>query len=179
MRGCVGTRAGRREGLWDLVSPVLVATCLERMLLGLRTPAPDNPLFSCRWRLGSIRTYNPEQIMLSAAVRRSSRDVKIMKEKLIFSGMNGAGCTKLFAPSYSCYLLEERWFCFFFYGCHLPQLGQGSWTDPAALNHLWDVVLAHPSQYVPGLSTDLLINPAFNFPSCAMQLSYAASHLLS
>lgn len=110
MRGCVGTRAGRREGLWDLVSPVLVATCLERMLLGLRTPAPDNPFFSCRWRLGSIRTYNPEQIMLSAAVRRSSRDVKIMKEKLIFSGMNGAGRTKLFAPSYSCYLLEERWF---------------------------------------------------------------------
>lgn len=43
-------------------------------------------LFCCRWRLGSIRTYNPEQIMLSAAVRRSSRDVKIMKEKLIFSG---------------------------------------------------------------------------------------------
>ncbi|XP_014456995.1 glycerophosphodiester phosphodiesterase domain-containing protein 5 isoform X2 [Alligator mississippiensis] len=39
-----------------------------------------------KWRLGSIRTYNPEQIMLSAAVRRSSRDVKIMKEKLIFSG---------------------------------------------------------------------------------------------
>uniref|UniRef100_A0A8C3IWM9 Glycerophosphodiester phosphodiesterase domain containing 5 n=1 Tax=Chrysemys picta bellii TaxID=8478 RepID=A0A8C3IWM9_CHRPI len=41
-----------------------------------------------RWRLGSIRTYNPEQIMLSAAVRRSSRDVKIMKEKLIFSEIN-------------------------------------------------------------------------------------------
>ncbi|XP_053165897.1 glycerophosphodiester phosphodiesterase domain-containing protein 5 isoform X4 [Hemicordylus capensis] len=39
-----------------------------------------------RWRMGSIRTYNPEQIMLSAAVRRSSRDVNIMKEKLIFSG---------------------------------------------------------------------------------------------
>ncbi|XP_062830545.1 glycerophosphodiester phosphodiesterase domain-containing protein 5 isoform X3 [Anolis carolinensis] len=39
-----------------------------------------------RWRFGSIRTYNPEQIMLSAAVRRSSRDVNIMKEKLIFSG---------------------------------------------------------------------------------------------
>uniref|UniRef100_A0A8C3UE58 Glycerophosphodiester phosphodiesterase domain containing 5 n=1 Tax=Catharus ustulatus TaxID=91951 RepID=A0A8C3UE58_CATUS len=44
-----------------------------------------------RWRLGSIRTYNPEQIMLSAAVRRSSQDVKIMKEKLIFSGGDGAG----------------------------------------------------------------------------------------
>ncbi|XP_053165898.1 glycerophosphodiester phosphodiesterase domain-containing protein 5 isoform X5 [Hemicordylus capensis] len=39
-----------------------------------------------KWRMGSIRTYNPEQIMLSAAVRRSSRDVNIMKEKLIFSG---------------------------------------------------------------------------------------------
>ncbi|XP_062983320.1 glycerophosphodiester phosphodiesterase domain-containing protein 5 isoform X2 [Elgaria multicarinata webbii] len=41
-----------------------------------------------KWRLGSIRTYNPEQIMLSAAVRRSSRDVNIMKEKLIFSEIN-------------------------------------------------------------------------------------------
>ncbi|XP_030413332.1 glycerophosphodiester phosphodiesterase domain-containing protein 5 isoform X2 [Gopherus evgoodei] len=41
-----------------------------------------------KWRLGSIRTYNPEQIMLSAAVRKSSRDVKIMKEKLIFSEIN-------------------------------------------------------------------------------------------
>uniref|UniRef100_H2ZWH5 Glycerophosphodiester phosphodiesterase domain containing 5 n=1 Tax=Latimeria chalumnae TaxID=7897 RepID=H2ZWH5_LATCH len=41
-----------------------------------------------KWRLGSIRTYNPEQIMLSAAVRRSSRDVKIMKEKLIFAEIN-------------------------------------------------------------------------------------------
>ncbi|KAH0625264.1 hypothetical protein JD844_033666 [Phrynosoma platyrhinos] len=43
------------------------------------------------WRLGSIRTYNPEQIMLSAAVRRSSRDVNIMKEKLIFSEINSGG----------------------------------------------------------------------------------------
>lgn len=33
-----------------------------------------------------MRSYNPEQIMLSAVVRRSSRDVSIMKEKLIFSG---------------------------------------------------------------------------------------------
>ncbi|KAK6296088.1 hypothetical protein J4Q44_G00338010 [Coregonus suidteri] len=39
-----------------------------------------------RWRLSGMRSYNPEQIMLSAAVRRSSRDVNIMKEKLIFSG---------------------------------------------------------------------------------------------
>lgn len=47
-----------------------------------------------RWRLGSIRTYNPEQIMLSAAVRRSSQDVKIMKEKLIFSEIsNGVETT--------------------------------------------------------------------------------------
>lgn len=43
-----------------------------------------------KWRLGSIRTYNPEQIMLSAAVRRSSRDVRIMKEKLIFSEINNS-----------------------------------------------------------------------------------------
>ncbi|KAG8545275.1 hypothetical protein GDO81_021144 [Engystomops pustulosus] len=43
-----------------------------------------------RWRLGSIRTYNPEQIMLSAAVRRTSRDVRIMKEKLIFSEINNS-----------------------------------------------------------------------------------------
>lgn len=41
-----------------------------------------------RYRLGSMRSYNPEQIMLSAAVRRSSRDVNIMKEKLIFSEIN-------------------------------------------------------------------------------------------
>ncbi|XP_036180842.1 glycerophosphodiester phosphodiesterase domain-containing protein 5 isoform X9 [Myotis myotis] len=39
-----------------------------------------------RWRLGGIRSYNPEQIMLNAAVHRTSRDVSIMKEKLIFSG---------------------------------------------------------------------------------------------
>ncbi|XP_073072104.1 glycerophosphodiester phosphodiesterase domain-containing protein 5 isoform X2 [Manis javanica] len=38
-----------------------------------------------KWRLGGIQSYNPEQIMLSAAVRRTSRDVSIMKEKLIFS----------------------------------------------------------------------------------------------
>ncbi|XP_072432908.1 glycerophosphodiester phosphodiesterase domain-containing protein 5-like isoform X1 [Chiloscyllium punctatum] len=41
-----------------------------------------------KWRLGSMRTYNPEQIMLSAAVRRSSKDVNIMKEKLIFAEIN-------------------------------------------------------------------------------------------
>ncbi|XP_062328609.1 glycerophosphodiester phosphodiesterase domain-containing protein 5 isoform X3 [Osmerus eperlanus] len=39
-----------------------------------------------RWRMSGMRSYNPEQIMLSAAVRRASRDVNIMKEKLIFSG---------------------------------------------------------------------------------------------
>lgn len=40
----------------------------------------------CRWRMSGMRSYNPEQIMLSAVVRRPSRDVNIMKEKLIFSG---------------------------------------------------------------------------------------------
>lgn len=36
--------------------------------------------------MSGMQNYNPEQIMLSAVVRRSSRDVNIMKEKLIFSG---------------------------------------------------------------------------------------------
>ncbi|XP_031716536.1 glycerophosphodiester phosphodiesterase domain-containing protein 5 isoform X3 [Anarrhichthys ocellatus] len=39
-----------------------------------------------RYRMSGMRSYNPEQIMLSAAVRRSSRDLNVMKEKLIFSG---------------------------------------------------------------------------------------------
>ncbi|KAI2648579.1 Glycerophosphodiester phosphodiesterase domain-containing protein 5 [Labeo rohita] len=36
--------------------------------------------------MSGMRSYNPEQIMLSAVVRRPSRDVDLMKEKLIFSG---------------------------------------------------------------------------------------------
>uniref|UniRef100_A0A672FZB5 Glycerophosphodiester phosphodiesterase domain-containing protein 5-like n=1 Tax=Salarias fasciatus TaxID=181472 RepID=A0A672FZB5_SALFA len=39
-----------------------------------------------RWRMSGMQTYNPEQIMLSAVTRRSSREVNVMKEKLIFSG---------------------------------------------------------------------------------------------
>uniref|UniRef100_A0A8C1GX40 Glycerophosphodiester phosphodiesterase domain containing 5a n=1 Tax=Cyprinus carpio TaxID=7962 RepID=A0A8C1GX40_CYPCA len=39
-----------------------------------------------RWKMSGMRSYNPEQIMLSAVVRRPSRDVNLMKEKLIFSG---------------------------------------------------------------------------------------------
>ncbi|KAL4657322.1 glycerophosphodiester phosphodiesterase domain-containing protein 5-like [Arapaima gigas] len=38
-----------------------------------------------KWRMSGMRRYSPEQIMLSAAVRQSSRDVSLMKEKLIFS----------------------------------------------------------------------------------------------
>ncbi|XP_060753743.1 glycerophosphodiester phosphodiesterase domain-containing protein 5 isoform X2 [Neoarius graeffei] len=46
-----------------------------------------------KWRMSGMRSYNPEQIMLSAAVRRSSRDVNIMKEKLIFSEVSdGVSC---------------------------------------------------------------------------------------
>ncbi|XP_062241200.1 glycerophosphodiester phosphodiesterase domain-containing protein 5 isoform X2 [Platichthys flesus] len=45
-----------------------------------------------RYRMSGMRSYNPEQIMLSAAVRRSSRDISVMKEKLIFSEVgNGIG----------------------------------------------------------------------------------------
>ncbi|XP_030601011.1 glycerophosphodiester phosphodiesterase domain-containing protein 5 isoform X3 [Archocentrus centrarchus] len=39
-----------------------------------------------RYRTSGMRSYNPEQIMLNAAVRRSSGDINVMKEKLIFSG---------------------------------------------------------------------------------------------
>lgn len=41
-----------------------------------------------KYRTSGMRSYNPEQIMLSAAVRRSSRDINVMKEKLIFSGQS-------------------------------------------------------------------------------------------
>uniref|UniRef100_A0A3Q4ASN4 GP-PDE domain-containing protein n=1 Tax=Mola mola TaxID=94237 RepID=A0A3Q4ASN4_MOLML len=39
-----------------------------------------------KWRMSGMQNYNPEQIVLSAVAHRSSRDVNIMKEKLIFSG---------------------------------------------------------------------------------------------
>ncbi|XP_029030222.1 glycerophosphodiester phosphodiesterase domain-containing protein 5 isoform X3 [Betta splendens] len=41
-----------------------------------------------RWRINGMHNCNPEQIMLSAVAQRSSRDVNIMKEKLIFSDLN-------------------------------------------------------------------------------------------
>ncbi|KAM8900453.1 glycerophosphodiester phosphodiesterase domain-containing protein 5 isoform 4-T4 [Spinachia spinachia] len=41
-----------------------------------------------KWRMRGMQNYNPEQIMLSAVTRRSSRDVNIMKEKLIISELN-------------------------------------------------------------------------------------------
>ncbi|XP_051934433.1 glycerophosphodiester phosphodiesterase domain-containing protein 5 isoform X2 [Hippocampus zosterae] len=45
-----------------------------------------------KYRTSGMRSYNPEQIMLNAAVRRSSRDLNVMKEKLIFSEVgNGVG----------------------------------------------------------------------------------------
>uniref|UniRef100_A0A673BNK5 Glycerophosphodiester phosphodiesterase domain containing 5b n=1 Tax=Sphaeramia orbicularis TaxID=375764 RepID=A0A673BNK5_9TELE len=44
-----------------------------------------------RYRTSGMRSYNPEQIMLSAAVRRSSRDINVMKEKLIFSVLGVKG----------------------------------------------------------------------------------------
>ncbi|XP_062309361.1 glycerophosphodiester phosphodiesterase domain-containing protein 5 isoform X2 [Osmerus eperlanus] len=41
-----------------------------------------------KWRMSGMQSYNPEQIMLSAVARRPSRDVNVMKEKLIFSEIN-------------------------------------------------------------------------------------------
>ncbi|XP_008306766.1 glycerophosphodiester phosphodiesterase domain-containing protein 5 isoform X2 [Cynoglossus semilaevis] len=40
-----------------------------------------------KYRMSGMHRYHPEQIMLSAAVRRPSRDMSVMKEKLIFSEM--------------------------------------------------------------------------------------------
>ncbi|XP_029030219.1 glycerophosphodiester phosphodiesterase domain-containing protein 5 isoform X1 [Betta splendens] len=45
-------------------------------------------LYCNRWRINGMHNCNPEQIMLSAVAQRSSRDVNIMKEKLIFSDLN-------------------------------------------------------------------------------------------
>nr|XP_012777420.1 glycerophosphodiester phosphodiesterase domain-containing protein 5 isoform X3 [Maylandia zebra] len=44
--------------------------------------------FFQKWRMSGMQNYNPEHIMLSGVARRSSRDVNIMKEKLIFSELN-------------------------------------------------------------------------------------------
>ncbi|XP_042355750.1 glycerophosphodiester phosphodiesterase domain-containing protein 5 [Plectropomus leopardus] len=41
-----------------------------------------------RWKMSGMQNYNPEQIMLCAVTHRSSCDVNIMKEKLIFSELN-------------------------------------------------------------------------------------------
>ncbi|XP_062872645.1 glycerophosphodiester phosphodiesterase domain-containing protein 5 [Trichomycterus rosablanca] len=54
-----------------------------------------------KWRMSGMRSYNPEQIMLSAAVSRSSRDVNIMKEKLIFSEVSDGVCSE--ENGYDCY----------------------------------------------------------------------------
>lgn len=41
-----------------------------------------------KWKMSGMQNYNPEQIMLSAVTHRTSREVNIMKEKLIFSDVN-------------------------------------------------------------------------------------------
>ncbi|XP_049891643.1 glycerophosphodiester phosphodiesterase domain-containing protein 5 isoform X2 [Epinephelus moara] len=51
-----------------------------------------------RWRMSGMQNCNPEQIMLSAVTCQSSRDVNIMKEKLIFSELNnGLSSTEEFS----------------------------------------------------------------------------------
>ncbi|XP_035769715.1 glycerophosphodiester phosphodiesterase domain-containing protein 5 [Neolamprologus brichardi] len=58
-----------------------------------------------RYRMSGMRSYNPEQIMLNAAVRRSSGDINVMKEKLIFSEVrSGVGSAEeLYGDSYDYY----------------------------------------------------------------------------
>ncbi|TSM28217.1 Glycerophosphodiester phosphodiesterase domain-containing protein 5 [Bagarius yarrelli] len=60
-----------------------------------------------RWRISGMRSYNPEQIMLSAVVRRPSRDVNIMKEKLIFSEINNGVSSTDELPLYTDHRYEE------------------------------------------------------------------------
>uniref|UniRef100_A0A8C7YIB2 Glycerophosphodiester phosphodiesterase domain containing 5b n=1 Tax=Oryzias sinensis TaxID=183150 RepID=A0A8C7YIB2_9TELE len=55
-----------------------------------------------KYRMSGMRSYNPEQIMLSASVRTSSRDVNVMKEKLIFSGEDLAGLCVKAASVWTC-----------------------------------------------------------------------------
>nr|XP_033495995.1 glycerophosphodiester phosphodiesterase domain-containing protein 5 isoform X4 [Epinephelus lanceolatus] len=51
-----------------------------------------------KWRMSGMQNCNPEQIMLSAVTCQSSRDVNIMKEKLIFSELNnGLSSTEEFS----------------------------------------------------------------------------------
>ncbi|XP_029030221.1 glycerophosphodiester phosphodiesterase domain-containing protein 5 isoform X2 [Betta splendens] len=63
----------------DLVSLAIVTGifCFQKLCL-----------YCNRWRINGMHNCNPEQIMLSAVAQRSSRDVNIMKEKLIFSDLN-------------------------------------------------------------------------------------------
>ncbi|XP_076875358.1 glycerophosphodiester phosphodiesterase domain-containing protein 5 isoform X2 [Brachyhypopomus gauderio] len=46
-----------------------------------------------KWRMSGMRSYNPEQIVLSAVAHRPGRHVSIMREKLLFSGDTGATLT--------------------------------------------------------------------------------------
>uniref|UniRef100_A0A673Y2S2 Glycerophosphodiester phosphodiesterase domain containing 5 n=1 Tax=Salmo trutta TaxID=8032 RepID=A0A673Y2S2_SALTR len=64
-----------------------------------------------RWRLSGMHSYNPEQIMLSAAVRRSSRDLNIMKEKLIFSGKEGPHREESCTACVYCIVCLFLWLC--------------------------------------------------------------------
>lgn len=70
-----------------------------------------------------MRSYNPEQIMLSAAVRRSSRDLNVMKEKLIFSGEKDLPLVRLAFPSVflpACHLVFVVNFLLFFLLLFIP-----------------------------------------------------------
>lgn len=54
-----------------------------------------------------MQNYNPEQIMLSAVSHRTSRDVNIMKEKLILSGAALSAFTPANKNSLACNWTDE------------------------------------------------------------------------
>ena len=58
-----------------------------------------------------MQNYNPEQIMLSAVSHRTSRDVNIMKEKLILSGAALSAFTPANKNSLACNWTDKACVC--------------------------------------------------------------------
>ncbi|KAF0030784.1 hypothetical protein F2P81_017515 [Scophthalmus maximus] len=82
-----------------------------------------------------MRSYNPEQIMLSAAVRRSSRDMSVMKEKLIFSEVgNGVSGDELYADN-----------------------GYDYYTNQGVVSHMRQMKNEKKEKLLPSLSTPLVL----------------------
>lgn len=117
-------------------------------------------MFGFRYRMSGMHSYNPEQIMLSAAVRRSSRDINVMKEKLIFSGEARALCQDRCLPPSSCsvlLLLEhlENKFLSLYFTCDLLVLKKKKWA-------VWSF----------GCSASMTVHPSMHLSECLWMFSF-------